>query len=146
MVNEFIIRDMKDLRLLAGKMRDSAKNNPIREPIQYSASEEEATQRAKEMYKAKPDIFNTPQISLLKFPANTISNFPNTLYVTIVLTYDEYENPPKWNLSMSLPMAGKPGRVPDPLAGILSEEFIGVGCQEIPPQGAFKAVRQFVKI
>lgn len=131
-------RTVEDIRALAVEMKVNGRCDPHTEPHASSPTVEAALENA-----ARPalqtDIIESGTLRVVYFPEHKA-------IVSVVLTYDEFETPPMWNMSISLPnpYGGEPSRVPDNIASMICKGFLGETFQEIPPVGAFKNVRQFV--
>ena len=133
-----LVRNADDIRALAEEMKTVCRADPVGEPTTASPNEQVAMERASRM---GDSIMESGHVRVLAFltPDKTV------LPVTVELTLDHYTTPHRWDLSMSIPQGSSPMRVPDPLAPLIAGCFLGENPTEIPPVGAFKNVRQFVK-
>jgi hypothetical protein len=127
-------------------MKQVCRKDPDLEEVTGSPTVEAAFERtAREVERAAPDlpsVIMEGHLRYLRHPAL----FPKL--IATVLTLDRFTSSPQWDLSLSLPSMierVEPSRVPDEYALVIAQTFLGEGYREIPPMGAFKAVRQFVK-
>jgi hypothetical protein len=129
-----LIQSDKRLQAVAQEMRTWAQAGHVLRMPTYSASEEEATEKAR----ANPEAAFQDTWWLLFMPMR--------IPVTLALSIDAYDNDLVWHLSMSKPnhQAQRPERVPEMFAvRILRAFFPGLEVTEGPPEGAFKKVRHF---
>jgi len=143
MLEPTFVESLAGLQKLAEEMKEYARQKPLTEAPPYSKTREEAIDRAR-----SPEM-----VEYCKTDANVrLVVFRRTLPVTLGFTLDQYKDPVQWTLSMSLPQGvdnnNLPilGRVPDTLANVIATAFFGEGYEEVPPDGAFKTVRQFEKV
>ncbi len=139
MLEPTYIKNLGDLLKIAEEMKMHARKDPVDKAVEYSSSEEEATENAR-----RPEVVEyckqSPCIRLLVLPGSYL--------VTLGFSIDQHKDPVCWTLSMSNPQPpvdGKPniGRVSDSMAKLIATAFFDEKYEEVPPEGAYKTVRQF---
>lgn len=119
-----------DVLSLGNRLREIAKENPVTVEPKYSATQEEALERAKEVDR---NILKTSRFLLW-----------NGSVISIVLTFDEYVPDTPWRLSMVSHTDDSTSRVPDCDADLLSRLLLGKPPKEISYPGPLLGVRMFV--
>ena len=131
-----------DLDRLAATMRQAAINDPDKiDEYKASGTEAEANSNAAEI---GPDIIESGLCRLLVlYPKGVHSSIRVPVVVTFTLKDDGKQQ--EWNLSMSIPGAHGPGRVPDEIAIIIVLAFMQGEAEEVESKAYWKTVRHFVK-
>jgi hypothetical protein len=124
----------KNLQPVVQEMKAWAQSGRVSLMPAYSASEEEAIERAKENpAEAFQDMW-------------TLLFLPMRISVRLALSIDAYAERHVWHLSMSQPnyQTQRPVRVPDMFSRRITRAFFpDLEVTEGPPEGAFKKVRHF---
>lgn len=126
---------VEDIRSLAQEMFKAAKGDPIDSPPPYSKTADEAFERAK-----NPKIVEDLRTS----GTTRCVILGRALFVTLVLTLDQFDGEPSYHLSMSLLLGPKKvGRVPDVLAEAIVKVFFGDKSKAIDNPTALSLVRHY---
>jgi hypothetical protein len=129
-----VIRKEEELKVVATDMKRCATINPVPEEHEYSATVEEAKEKAAEV---APITWANGLNRIIIFHGHLI---------TLCMTLDEFETPPSWHLSMGLlTTTGEPNRVPDKFTMPILHCFFGEEpFAEDQPEQAFRKVRHFL--
>jgi len=143
MLEPTFVENFEDIQKVAEEMKGYARKAPVAKEVEYSKNEEEATENAR-----RPEVVEYCKQS----PGIRLLIFQKVLPITLGFSLDQYKDPARWTLSMSVPHPrdenGTPviGRVPDKLATFIATAFFGEEYKEVPPEGAYKTIRQFEKV
>ena len=128
---ERIIRNQADLNLVAAEMRKLAAENPVRKKPEYPKDQAEYDE----------EFPNQVEMMKLSPPLTQLLYLEGYTFVSVTLTYDQYENVKRWHLSCLAWREGDNGqltsneRVSDVAAMALANAFLGDKHKEIPCEG-----------
>lgn len=131
--------DWENMKRLVEEMKEVCRKDPDIVEVPGSPTVKKAFERSA---REETNIISDGHLRYIRHP----SLWPKV--IATVLTLDRYTVPPRWDLSLSIPSMEhgvEPARVSNEYIFSIVQAFLGDGYKEIPPIGAFKAVRQFVK-